>query len=97
MSFLKRLWYTLQGKTDALLDRMENPEEQLSVFVNELNEQAQSLQRSVASAIADEKRLKMQIEDHLTKASEWEARAVLALEEGNEPLARTAFHSVPRR
>jgi len=91
MSLLKRFWYTLQGKTNALLDQMEDPEEQLSVFVNELNEQVQGLHRSVASAIADEKRLKMQIEDHLAKAAEWESRAVLALQDGNEPLAREAL------
>jgi len=90
MTFLNRLWNTIQGKRDALLDRMEDPEEQLSVFVNELNEQVQSLHRSVAGAIADEKRLKMQIEEHLAKASEWENRAVLALQEGREELAREA-------
>lgn len=91
MNFFKRLWYILQGKTNEVLDRMEDPEQQLSVFVNELNEQVQSLHRSVASALADEKRLQMQIEDYLAKGNEWEARATLALQEGHEDLAREAL------
>jgi phage shock protein A len=91
MNQLTRFWYALRGKTAALLDELEDPEAQLSVFVGELNEQVQSLHRSVASAIADEKRLKMQIEDLLSKGAEWESRAVLALQQGNEPLAREAL------
>ena len=91
MRFFQRLSNVLHGKSNSLLDRLEIPEEQLSVFVNELNEQVQSLHRSVAGAIADEKRLKMQIEDHLGKASDWEARAILALREGQDDLAREAL------
>ena len=91
MGVLDRLKHIVQGKTEAALERMERPEEQLTVFVNELNEQMAGLQKSVARAIADEKRLKMDIEDHLAQASDWERRAVLALENGNEDLAREAL------
>jgi phage shock protein A len=90
MNQLTRFWHALRGKTAALLDDLEDPETQLAV-VDELNEQVQSLHRAVASAIADEKRLKMQIEDLLSKAGEWESRAVLALQHGNETLAREAL------
>ena len=90
-SFLQRLWNVLRGKGNALLDRLEDPEEQLSVFVAELNGQVQDLQRSVAGAIADEKRLQKQIESLRSKSAEWEDRAVAALEGGDEELARTAL------
>ena len=91
MGVLSRLKVIVQGKTEAVLDRMEKPEEQLTVFVNQLNEQMASLQKSVARAMADEKRLKMDIEDHLAQASDWEKRAVLALENGDEDLAKEAL------
>jgi phage shock protein A len=91
MNQLTRLWQALRGKTTALLDELEDPEEQLSVFVAELNEQVHTLHRSVASALADEKRLKMQIEDLLARAATWESRAVLALQQSNEALAREAL------
>ena len=91
MKVLKRIQYIIRGKTEKILDNMEDPEEQLAVFVNELNDQMQGLQRAVAGALADEKRLKMDIEDHLAQAKEWESRAMLALEAGNEDLAKEAL------
>ena len=90
-SFLQRLWNIVRGKSNALLDRLEDPEEQLSVFVSELGGQVQDLQRSVAGAIADEKRLHKQIEGLRTKSAEWESRAIVALEDENEALARAAL------
>jgi len=91
MNQLQRLWHAFRGKTGAMLDDLEDPDEQLAVFVSELEEHLQDLHRSVASAVADEKRLKMQIEEHLARASDWESRAVLALQEGDETLAREAL------
>jgi phage shock protein A len=91
MNVFKRLKYIVRGKTEAILDQLENPEEQLSAFVGELNDQLQNLQKAVARAVADEKRLKMDIEDHLTQANEWEKRAVLALQSANEDLAKQAL------
>ena len=88
---VRRIWNILRGKTDALLTSLEDPEEQLSVFVSELSGQIQDMQRSVTSAIADEKRLHKQIETLGTKASEWEGRAIGALESGDEDLAKSAL------
>ena len=71
LGIARRFWNVLRGKTNRLLNRLENPEEQLAVFVSELNEQVRDLQRSVASAIADEKRLRMQIEERLSQGAGW--------------------------
>ena len=90
-SIFRRILNVLRGKTSAVLDRLEDPEQQLSVFVSDLNKQIQDLQRSVAGAIADEKRLHKQIEGLRAKSSEWETRAIAALEEGDEDLAKTAL------
>lgn len=91
MNVFKRIKYIVRGKTESMLEQLENPEEQLSAFVCELNDQLQRLQKAVARAVADEKRLKMEFEDHLMHASEWEKRAVLALGAGNEDLAKQAL------
>lgn len=91
MRVLSRLRSIVQGKTEALLDGLEKPEEQLAVLVQELSDQMASLQNSVARAMADEKRFRRDIEDHLAKASEWADRAVLALENSDEDLAKEAL------
>jgi len=85
MNPLKRFWQSLQSRPNA-----DDPVE-LAAFVDELNREVESLHRAVAAAIADEKRLKMQIEDFLARAADWESRAVLALGDGNEELAREAL------
>lgn len=90
-NILTRLWNILRGRTDRLIDELERPEDQLNLFVSDLSSQVQDLQRSVASAIADEKRLHKEIQALASQSDEWEARAVLALQDGNEPLARSAL------
>lgn len=84
MNAFQRFWNGLFGS-------LEDPTRQLAVFVDELDRHVRDLHRAVARAIADEKRLKMQIEDLLGKASDWEARAVLALQQGDETLAKEAL------
>jgi phage shock protein A len=91
MNQLQRLWNAVRGKAGSLMDDLEDPDTKLESFVSDLNDHIQDLHRSVAAAVADEKRLKMQIEDHLARAGDWESRAVLALESGDETLAREAL------
>ena len=91
MNILVRLRNILRGRTEELVDHLERPEDQLKFFLSELNDQVRDLQRSVASAIADEKRLGKEIEALTTQSDEWETRAVMALEERNEELARAAL------
>jgi phage shock protein A len=77
LGFFRRLMNLLTGKTSAVL---ESPVQRLSVFLSDLNKQQRVLERSVTSAIADEKRLQQQIDALRVKAGEWESRALAALE-----------------
>ena len=87
----ERIMRIFRGKVHSTLDDLEDPEEQLSVFVEELNEQVKNTQRAVASAIADEKRLKLEFDEISHQADEWEKKAILALESGDENLAKEAL------
>jgi phage shock protein A len=91
VNIIIRLWNILRGRTEDLVDRLERPEDQLKLFLSELNDQVHDLQRSVAGAIADEKRLQKEIEALTSQSNEWESRAVMALEDQNEDLARAAL------
>ena len=59
--------------------------------MEETNKQISELQRAVAAAMVDEKRLKLQLDDLIAKADSWEKKAMLALEKGDEPLAKEAL------
>ena len=90
-SLITRLRRIVEGKTDSAVSAMEDPEEQLTVFANELDRELASLHRAVSSAVADEKRLKQQIDQLMSQASDWERRAVLAIEAKNDELAKQAL------
>ncbi len=91
MSFILRLWNVLRGKTDAVLSKMENPAEQLSVVVTDLNNQLKRQHLAVAKAMADEKKLKMDVDDLINQSHEWEKKASYALQMNDENLAKQAL------
>lgn len=91
LRLLQRLWNVIRGKSNVLLSKMEKPEEQLSVFIEELNDSVMKLQKSVVAAVADEKKLKLQVQGAFDSVSNWEQKAMLALQGGDENLAREAL------
>ncbi len=87
-NLLQRLADFFRGRANRVLDELEDPREQFGLFVNDLSTQLADLRGAVARAMKDEKRLRLEIRDHLSKAADWERRAVFALEDGDETLAR---------
>jgi phage shock protein A len=85
-----RFWGTLRGRRHRVLHPRQDPDEQLVLFVAELDQQVRDLQTSMAAAIADEKTLRIQIDALLSQAVDWEERAVGALETGDEARAKEA-------
>lgn len=81
----------LRGKTHSVLDRMENPEDQIKLFVEDTSKQLAALQKAVAMALVDEKRLKLQLDEFNSSADSWEKKAMLALEKSDENLAKQAL------
>jgi phage shock protein A len=63
----------------------------INQIIMDMNEHLIESKKSVASAIADSRRLERQVRDNQTKAKEWEDRAVLAVKAGKDDLAREAL------
>lgn len=81
MGIFDRLRRVISANVNSALDKAEDPERMLTQLLTEMNEQLVESKRAVAGAIADEKRLERQIQDHRTQAADWERRAMLALQE----------------
>ncbi len=84
----KQIWNALGRILDG---SEEDPKAQLADLVEELDDQIVELRKAVAVPMTHEKRLRMQIEERLAKAGEREQRAILALREGDEELAKQAL------
>ncbi|MFW5844059.1 MAG: PspA/IM30 family protein [Spirochaetota bacterium] len=91
MGIFSRLRRLIQSNINDMISRAENPEKMLNQLITDMNKQLIESKRSVAAAIADEKKLERQIRDNRAKAEEWETRARLALKSGDDNLAKEAL------
>jgi len=91
MGFLQRLWRIIKANINSLLQKTEDPEKILEQAVSDMQEDLVKMRQAVAQAIASQKRTERQANQAQSTAEEWKKRAQLALEKGNEDLAREAL------
>ena len=91
MGLIDRLTTMLRSNINDLISRAENPEKMLNQLVLDMRSQLAKAKQQVASAIADEKRLQAQAEQEKKLAEDWEKRAMLAVQEGRDDLAKQAL------
>ncbi|HWO89041.1 MAG TPA: PspA/IM30 family protein [Gemmatimonadales bacterium] len=91
MGIFDRLATMIRSNLNDLISRAENPEKMLNQLVLDMRSQLAKAKQQVASAIADEKRLQAQVEQEKKLAADWEKRAMLAVQEGRDDLAKQAL------
>lgn len=91
MGIFQRLATMIKAQINALIGRAENPAKMLDQLLVEMREQLARTKREVAAAIADEKKLEGQVEREKQAAEDWERRAMLAVQEGRDDLAKQAL------
>src|SRR5688500_223351 len=91
MGILDRLSQLLRSNINDLISRSEDPEKMLNQIITDMRSQLVKAKQQVASAIADEKRLRDQVDIEGKQAQDWEKRAMLAIQEGRDDLAKQAL------
>jgi phage shock protein A len=91
MSIFQKISTLFKSNINDLIARAENPEKMLNQIILDMRDQLASAKREVASAIADERKLRAQVEEEAKQAGDWERRAVLAVKEGRDDLAKQAL------
>ena len=91
MGILDRLSTLIRSNLNDLISSAEDPEKMLNQILVDMRSQLARAKQQVAAAIADEKRLKDQVDGEYKQAQEWEQRAVLAVREGRDDLAKQAL------
>jgi phage shock protein A len=91
MGIFDRLSTLIRSNINDLISRAEDPEKMLNQLIVDMRSQLAKAKQQVASAIADEKRLSAQVEQERKLAEDWEKRAVLAVQEGRDDLAKQAL------
>lgn len=91
MGIFDRLATLLKSNINDLISRAENPEKMLDQIVVDMQNQLARAKQQVAAAIADEKRLKDQFESEYKQSQDWENKAMLAVKENRDDLAKQAL------
>src|ERR687896_198623 len=91
MGLFDRLSTLLRSNINDLISSAENPEKMLNQIIVDMRSQLVKAKQQVASAIADEKRLRDQADTEFKNATDWEKRAMLAIQEGRDDLAKQAL------
>jgi phage shock protein A len=91
MGIFDRIATLFKSNINDLISSAENPEKMLDQIVVDMRNQLAKAKQQVAAAIADEKRLKDQAQAEYKAAADWEAKAMLAIKEGRDDLAKQAL------
>jgi len=81
----------IKSNINDLINRAENPEKMLNQIILDMRDQLAKAKREVAAAIADERKLRKSLDDEIKQARDWEQRAVMAVKEGRDDLAKQAL------
>src|SRR4051812_20711072 len=91
MGILDRVSTLLRANVNDMIDRAEDPEKVVKQLIMDMNSQLLQVKTQVAASIADEKMLYQRYQDNETKAGDWQQRAELAVERGQDDMAREAL------
>ena len=91
MGIFDRLSTLLRSNINDLISSAENPEKMLNQILVDMRSQLAKAKQQVAASIADEKRLRDQADNERKEADAWEKRAMLAVQEGRDDLAKQAL------
>ncbi len=91
MGIFDRFKRVVKSNLNEMISKAENPEKMLNQLIVDMNQQLIESKKSVASAIADEKKLERQVKENLAAGQEWERKAMLAVRAGKDDLAKEAL------
>ncbi len=91
MGLFDRIMRVIRANINTLINKAEDPEKILEQTMNEMQEDLVQLRQAVAVAIATQKRTERQYSQAQSTAEEWYGRAQLALQKGDDNLAREAL------
>jgi phage shock protein A len=91
MGLFDRIGRLVRANLNSLISSAEDPEKILEQTVLDMQNDLIQLRQAVAQAIATQKRTERQAGQSLATAEEWYRRAQLALQKGDDTLAREAL------
>ena len=91
MALLERVATLLRANVNDLIEKAEDPEKMLKQLLLDMENQLLQVKTQVAIAIADQHLLEKKKKEHDDSAESWQRKAELAVNKGQDDLARAAL------
>jgi phage shock protein A len=91
MALLERVSTLVRANLNDLIDKAEDPEKMLKQVILDMENQLLQVKTQVAITIADQHVLEKKQQENAENERQWMRRAELALDKGDEALARSAL------
>ena len=91
MGIFSRFKTVVSSNINDLIAKAENPEKMLNQLLLDMNQQMVESKKSVAMAIADEKKIERELLEQKRLGEDWEKKAMLAVRAGRDDLAKEAL------
>ena len=91
MGIFDRMGRVISANFNALLDRAEDPKKSIELTLDEMRDQVRAARQEVVRSVAAEKQLRKKVEELDVEVDKWSRRAELAVEHGDDQLAREAL------
>ncbi len=91
MSLLERVSSLVRANINDMLDRAEDPEKMIKQYLIDMHNQLIQVKTQVAAAMADEQKLYQRYLDAQNQATDWQRKAELAVQKGEDDLAKEAL------
>ena len=91
MGIMSRIFNLFRATTSDLLDKAEDPEKMIKQMVADLEAQKKKAKEQMTEALALQKRLERDTEKEHQEAEKWEQKAILAVQNEKDDLAKEAL------
>ena len=91
MGILTRIFNLFRATTSDLLDKAEDPEKMIKQMISDLENQKKKAKEQMTEALALQKRVERDTEKEHKEAEKWEQKAILAVQNDKDDLAKEAL------
>jgi len=91
MGILTRIFNLFRANTSDLLDKAEDPGKMIKQMISDLEAQKKKAKEQMTEALALQKRLERDTEKEHKEAEKWEQKAILAVQNEKDDLAKEAL------
>ena len=91
MGILTRIFNLFRATTSDLLDKAEDPEKMIKQMISDLEAQKKKAKEQMTEALALQKRLERDTEKEHQEAEKWEQKAILAVQNEKDDMAKEAL------